>query len=91
MAVYTDGTHVVATTIEELHEFAWNHLRFPKKWFQTHPEHKFPHYDTITQWKKQKALAAGAIMVEGKTEIARSKKIIEMFKTGQLQQHYYGT
>jgi hypothetical protein len=83
--VYTDGVHVVATTIEELHEFAYTKLNFPARWFQGLPEHKFPHYDTMTKGKKLQALKGGAIMVEGANQREKSKNLIRMFAIRKLQ------
>lgn len=43
MSVYTDGVHLVADTIEELHAFAES-IGMKRKWFQNHRK---PHYDLL--------------------------------------------
>lgn len=58
--VYTDGTHLVADTLEELHEFAAK-IGLRPEWFQDHPRH--PHYDTISEGKRRKALKSGAYLL----------------------------
>lgn len=67
MAVYVDNVkvrwrgkqwcHLVADTIEELHEFAFQ-LGLQKHWFQHSAS--YPHYD-VTVEARQKALSIGAI------------------------------
>lgn len=39
--IYTDGKHLVADTISELHAFAWDKLKLKKSFFQTE---SWPHY-----------------------------------------------
>lgn len=43
MPVYTDGVHLVADTIEELHAFALS-IGMKRSWFQNHRK---PHYDLL--------------------------------------------
>lgn len=67
MAVYVDNAkvkwrgrqwcHLVADTIEELHEFA-NQLGMQRKWFQHAAS--YPHYD-VTVEVREIALSTGAI------------------------------
>lgn len=40
--VYTDNIHLIADTLDELHEFA-KAIGLKKEWFQPHKRH--PHYD----------------------------------------------
>ena len=61
--VFTDGTHLVATSIERLHAFAES-IGLKKTWFQNHPRH--PHYDIIKS-KRKAAVKAGAVLVNKKT------------------------
>lgn len=70
--VYTDGHHLVADTLAELHEFAIGKLRFQPSWFQDHPRH--PHYDLTTHRAARRAIEAGAIVISsrGITEKARA-------------------
>lgn len=67
--VYTDKIHLVADTLEELHEFASN-IGMKSEWFQDHPSH--PHYD-IWGIILKKALDKGI-------QIEDSKKILEIAK-----------
>lgn len=41
---YTDGQHLAADTLDELHEFA-KKIGLKRDWFQDHPKH--PHYDLL--------------------------------------------
>ncbi len=57
---YTDGVHLMADSLEELHRFAAKlHLR--RQWFQDHPRH--PHYDLTTRRMGKRAVAEGAQLV----------------------------
>lgn len=40
--VYTDGVHLIADSVDELHTFAQK-IGLKHSWFQNHPKH--PHYD----------------------------------------------
>lgn len=68
--VYTDGIHLVADSIEELHEFAQK-IGLKRCWYQSH---RFKHYDL---WGKmsEKTLTASAIKKTSKeiVRILRSK------------------
>lgn len=70
MGVYTDGTHLIADTVDELHVFALI-IGLKVNWFQPHPKH--PHYDITSKAIKQRAINNGAILVT-------SKDIINIFK-----------
>lgn len=77
MAVYTDGIHLVATTLDELHAFA-QAIGMKPKWFQKRrPQH--PHYDILSHRRLAAAYVRGAINV-------RSRQIVEMFESGELEQ-----
>lgn len=54
--VYTDGVHLVADTIDELHEFAQN-IGLRREWYQ---DSDHPHYD-IFGGKTERAMEYGAI------------------------------
>ena len=58
--IYTDGTHLVADVLTELHEFAFS-IGLRRNWFQDHPRH--PHYDLTTQRAAARALKNGAVLV----------------------------
>ncbi len=59
MSVYTDGTHLIASSTDELHAFA-KKIGLKREWFQ---DHRIPHYD-LMRGKKLKAIQAGAKLVE---------------------------
>ncbi len=55
--VYSDGVHLVADTLEELHAFAQT-MELQREWFQDHPRH--PHYDLTTRRAARRAFDNGA-------------------------------
>lgn len=63
--IITDGVHMVSTTSEvELHEFA-QRMGLKRYWYQNRKAAaQHPHYDLTTQRAKQRALAAGAKLVD---------------------------
>lgn len=61
--VFTDGIHLVASSVERLHAFAES-IGLKKSWFQNHTRH--PHYDLMKS-KQRLALKAGAVLVSKKT------------------------
>lgn len=63
MMTYTDGVHLVADYVEELHRFA-KKIGLKRVWFQDHEKH--PHYDILSQKILRKALSHGAIHVSKK-------------------------
>lgn len=54
---YTDGVHLIADSVEELHRFAAG-IGLRRAWFQGHPRH--PHYDLTTPRKRNQAVRHGA-------------------------------
>lgn len=66
MTVYTDGVHLVADSLPELHRFA-KQLGLRREWFQNHERH--PHYDLTTARMVNKAMHYGAQKVSSKTII----------------------
>lgn len=70
--IYTDGIHLVADGIDELHEFA-SSIGLKREWFQDKKAH--PHYDIFGVIKLQ-ALNSGAVVVDSKkiAEISRGLK-----------------
>lgn len=58
--IYTDGTHLVASTLAELHSFAAS-ISLKRKWFQEHPRH--PHYDLTTRRAAKRVISNGATLV----------------------------
>jgi hypothetical protein len=61
--VYTDGIHVIADELEELHKFARN-IGLKRQWFQDNPRH--PHYDITSSKKLERALCNGATFLTPK-------------------------
>ena len=57
MAVYTDGKHLVAENVDELHDFAAA-MGLKPEWFQ---DHRHPHYDLTTARAARWAEDAGAV------------------------------
>lgn len=60
MAVYTDGEHLMADTLEELHDFAKS-IGLNPKWFQ---DHKYKYYDLFSPVEIKKAILSGAKYVK---------------------------
>lgn len=79
--VYVDNTrnerhgwewsHLVADSLEELHQFAAKQL-LPRSWF--HATAKYPHYD-VTQWGRRRALNGGAIPVARRELILKAREL----------------
>ncbi|MDO8769435.1 MAG: DUF4031 domain-containing protein [Burkholderiaceae bacterium] len=79
--VYVDNTknerhgrewsHLVADSIEELHQFAARH-QLPRSWF--HATAKYPHYD-VTQWARRLALNGGAIPIARRDLILKARAL----------------
>jgi hypothetical protein len=72
MTVYTDGTHLVADTLDELHSFAYV-MGLKRIWFQDHISH--PHYDLTTARAKMRALGRGAVKVSSKELVIIAHKM----------------
>ena len=70
---HNESCHLVADSIEELHEFA-KQLGLKRSWFQNRPW--LPHYD-LTQNKRRLAVKKGAI------EITTSE-LVSMMKGNQI-------
>lgn len=70
--IYTDRVHLITDgDISELHMFAGS-LGLRREWFQDHPCH--PHYDLTTARMAEKAVRAGANVVNSRTLIKILKK-----------------
>lgn len=65
--IFTDGTHLISTCLDELHTFA-KKIGLKRQWFQQHDKH--PHYDLIGSLKT-KAVEYGACVVS-------SRRIVEI-------------
>ncbi len=68
MTIYFDyiGHMISDTSIEELHDFAKNKMKFKPEWFQNKGRGKgwIPHYDLTTPNAKKRAKSVGAIQIE---------------------------
>ena len=68
--IYTDGTHMVGDTLEELHAFAKS-IGLSRSYFHgTRKGH--PHYDLLGKWKS-------VAMMNG-VKVVSSKEIIKIIK-----------
>mgnify|MGYP002814597841 CR=1 FL=1 len=67
--IYTDGIHLVADSIDELHTFAKS-IGFKRDWFQWL---SLPHYDITSSTMRKRVIKAGAIETDSRTivKIAR--------------------
>lgn len=65
--IYTDGVHLAADTLDELHAFA-RRLGLRREWFQ---DGRHPHYDLTTKRMALKAERCGAVKVT-------QRKIVEV-------------
>jgi hypothetical protein len=78
MAVYVDCatnslgrmkmSHMVADTLEELHEMA-KQVGLKREWFQ---DHETPHYD-LCQSKRRLAISLGAVQID-------NRKLVELIQ-----------
>lgn len=72
--IYTDGTHLVADTLEELHQFC-KLAGIKKCWYEGYRK-GHPHYD-IPDYKKQTIMNhSGVKFVRPREVLAISKKMI---------------
>lgn len=69
--IYTDKIHLVADTLDELHEFALK-IGLKREWFQNHPKH--PHYD-IWGTKVKIALENNAKLISSKEIVVIANKL----------------
>ena len=69
--VYTDKIHLVADSLEELHDFA-THIGLKRDWFQNHSRH--PHYD-LWGSRLKSALNRGAVVVNSKEIVRISRRM----------------
>ena len=72
MAVYTDGVHLTADSLDELHQFA-KELNLKRKWFQG--TKKYPHYDLTSDNVALRALLLGAKSVVPREIVKIAKRM----------------
>lgn len=70
--VYTDGVHLVADTMEELHRFA-RCVGLRRNWFQAHVKH--PHYDITSPRLMARAFELGASRVRPRVALAVAQRL----------------
>ncbi len=58
--IYTDGTHLVSDSLQELHKFG-SEIGLKRKWFQNRS--RYPHYDLTTKRMVNKAVKNGAKLI----------------------------
>jgi len=72
---YTDGVHLVADSLEELHRFARS-LGLKACWFQAKGRaRRHPHYDLTTARMRSKAIANGARVVTCRKELEIAERL----------------
>ena len=71
---YGKSCHLIADTLEELHEFALS-IGLKREWFQEH--NNFPHYD-LTAKRRANAISKGAIEID-------KKRIVKMMLAHRSQ------
>ena len=75
--IYTDGTHLIADTEDELHEFA-DKIGLKRSWFQS--SSWYPHYDLMGS-KKRLVVVKGAIKL---SPMSLERKCNELRKKGKI-------
>lgn len=70
--IYTDGVHLIADSLEELHAFAAA-IGIKRIWFENRRGKQHPHYD-IPMSMKQTVLSAGVKRVS-------SREIVELLRS----------
>lgn len=73
--IVTDGVHLLADSLSELHEFA-EIIGLKREWFQPKSS---PHYD-IWGIMKKKAIKAGAKLVSIEIIVEKAHKLREEYK-----------
>ena len=71
--VYTDGIHLIASSIEELHQFA-NKIGLNKCYYQNPKKKRHPHYDIMSADIHEKVFENGAQLVTNKEIVKFCKK-----------------
>lgn len=69
---YSKSCHLIADSLEELHEFAIKKVGLKRAWFQDKPGS--PHYD-LNESKREVAVKAGAIELNRNNFIAKLKEV----------------
>jgi hypothetical protein len=77
MPAFTDGVHLVAETLDDLHEFA-QAIGLKREWFQDHPRH--PHYDLTTIRAVRRAINRGAVLVSPEIVLQLAHGLASQYK-----------
>lgn len=73
--VYTDGVHLVADSLQTLHEFAQS-IGLGRHFYEGIRK-GHPHYDLTTKKRLQSALDAGAITISSKDLLLISQQMLK--------------
>ena len=68
--VMTDGVHLIADSLSELHSFA-GRIGLKRSWFQGGS--RYPHYDILSVTVEKRALAEGAVAMSKQGLVMCSK------------------
>lgn len=71
--IYTDGVHLVADELQELHTFAQS-VGLKRQWFQEHPRH--PHYDITTPGMLKAILSTNIVATISTKALLKMKRRI---------------
>lgn len=71
--IYTDGIHMIASSIKELHEFAET-IGLHRCFFENPRKKRHPHYDLMNQKIREKAIENGAIVVTDREIVKLCRK-----------------
>jgi len=63
--IYTDGVHMIGSTVDELHQFA-EKIGLHRCYYRNPRKKKHPHYDLMNEKIRKKAIDNGAIFVNDK-------------------------
>lgn len=64
--IYTDGVHMIGSTIDELHQFA-DKIGLHRCYYRNPRKKKHPHYDLMNEKIRKKAIDNGAVFVTDRT------------------------
>lgn len=89
MTVYVDDAdwrwrgqlwcHLASLDLDELHQMA-QRIGLQRKWFQSPPQAKWPHYDTIAR-RRAEAIKLGAVPISNQDMVRLRRKIMRIHGT----------
>ena len=71
--IYTDGIHMIGSTVEELHTFAGK-IGLNKCYYRNPRKKRHPHYDLMNDRIRKIAIENGAILVNDKTIVVKCRE-----------------